>query len=163
MIDDVPASDALDRLDTAWDDMNHGVRVRHAGLGTSDETVLRALVADRAVAVTTARSVWMAVIGAPNRSSRVTVRRSAFRGGTNSASSVVAGSGWLPAGLTAGVVAAVILGGVLFGDSRQPRNAPVLPGDASSVMATLVPAAPAGGTPGKEGPSSMIPMVDENG
>ena len=163
MIDDVPASDALDRLDTAWDDMNHGVRVRHAGLGSSDETVLRALVADRAVAVTTTRFVWMAAIAVPYRSRGVTGRRSVFRGRTNSASSVVAGSGWPPAGLTAGGVAAVILGGVLYRDSRQPGNSPVLPGNASSVVATLVPAAPAGGTPGKEGPSSMIPMVDENG
>jgi len=163
MSDDVSTPTGLNRLDTAWDNILLGIShdKNEKDPDVDAEAIPRIFIADQIILAATARRIWIAAnmeqpwaILAPPR--RRTIRRQ-----STASSSIFAGSGWLPTGLTAGIVALVVLGGVLFAGNRDHHQG--LPGDASSVVATMVPALSATGTPGGEAPISLVPPVDESG
>ncbi len=162
MSEETVSPEALDGLDDGWDDLIGEARRADPGLDVGDLAVLRALTAINPVAPTATRRIWKTANAARAVTPGVAATRDrVWRG--RSAVVNPAGPGWLPVGLVAGVFALAAAGGVLIGDDGERGGSFTLPGDASSVVATLAPSAPAFGTPGCEFWRSTGSGGDENG
>lgn len=162
MSDETEAPEALDWLDDGWDELVDGTSREGSGLDAGDLAVVSALTAINPVSPPTARRIWMMANAARAVSPGIAASRDGAWRGRN-AVVASAGPGWWPVGLVAGVIALATAGGVLIGDDGERGGSFTLPGDASSVVATRAPSAPAFGTPGGELWTSPVSGEDENG
>lgn len=150
MTDPELTDDELERFDVGWDQSNLGRTNPLVAADPADAATIGALRAIVSVSPPMSRRIWVNAVTLAGHPSRSTPRWTAAHGGrsVDLVGPSVPGWGWLSAGLIAGVTSLAILGGVFFAGDGGDGVIQTLPGDASSVVATLPSAAPGWATPG---------------